>query len=378
MKCQFCNQELPDGAKYCSKCSKQIICKECGEKLVVDSTLCVFCGVEVAARYQMKGMNHIKYTESENGKSFEATFSDETAGNVVETYARFLPPVSKNARIMNVTNNDTFTEVEEVSNALPFKSEQGKPSNNGSSQIDQVFKIRGENEIYLHETGLKASSKVDYAGRLTLLYLLYQQQHGVDDVKRTEVNNLLERTGFTNDGSYRAWMSKNKSLYNINSGSYRLCRTGEEKAKEYLEDIFSDDKNDNWKLGNKAKTAPKSNNGSKKISSNPSSYTIVGSLDLSPSGKNSLKNFIVNYNLSSGAEYNVVFVYYLEKIIKERNIGVNHIYTCYKELGVKYPSNLRQSVIDTKQRKGWLDTSSTNDIKLTAVGENAVEHNLKK
>ena len=101
-------------------------------------------------------------------------------------------------------------------------------------------------------------------------------------------------------------------------------------------------------------------------------------MDLSPSGKNSLKNFIVNYNLSSGAEYNVVFVYYLEKIIKERNTGVNHIYTCYKELGVKYPSNLRQSVIDTKQRKGWLDTSSTNDIKLTAVGENAVEHNLKK
>lgn len=261
MKCQFCDQELPDGAKYCSKYSKQIICKECGKKLIADSTLCVFCGIELAGRSQVKGMNHIKYTESEHGKSFEATFSDETAGNVVETYVRFLPPVSKDTRVMNMnmTNNDTFTEVEEVSNALPFKSEQRKQSDNGSPQIDQVFKIRGENEIYLHETSLKASSKVDYAGRLTLLYLLYQQ------------------------------------LYNY------------------------------------GKSKPK---------------------------------------------INLLFVYYLANILAIDNITQDHIFTCYRQIGISIPNNLYQCLADTIHKKGWIENIS--NLSVTVQGINEVERNLKK
>jgi hypothetical protein len=382
MKCQFCDQELPDGAKYCSRCGKQIICKECGEKLMADSTLCVFCGVEVVARSQVKGMNHIKYTESEHEKSFEATFSDETAGNVVETYARFLPPVPQNTRVMNVTNN-TFTEVEEISNALPFVSEQKKQSDNGSSQIDQVFKIRGENEIYLHETSLKASSKVDYAGRLTFLYLLYQQLHGVEEVKRTEVNNFLERTGVTNDGSYRARMSKNKSLYNINNGSYRLCRTGEERAKEYLEDVFSDDKNDNWKLGDRGKTNSKLNNGitSNKINqkqpSNKKAAKIVTDLNLIPKDKSTLKDFMNGYNFGKSApKTNLLFVYYLTHILKTNNVTMDHIYTCYRHMGISIPNNLYQCLVDTISKKGWIENIS--NISVTTQGINEVEHNLKK
>lgn len=373
MKCQFCNQELPDGAKFCFKCNKQIICKECGKSTLENSFICVFCGAELSTRTQVGGMNHIKYTESESGKAFEASFSDETAGNVVETFVRFLPSFKKNPGVIDVTDEKSvFEDAEDVA-VLPPATEQKIHTN----QIDQVFKIRGENEIYLHDTSLKASSKVDYAGRLTLLYLFYQQQHGVEEVKRSEVNNFLERTGFNNDGSYRAWLSKNKALYNINNGSYRLCRTGEERAKEYLEDIFNNEKVDNWKLGDKGKTNAKSNNG-KRASVGSLSYSVIGSLDLNSTNKDSLKNFIAKYNASSGQEYNVLFVYYLEKIIKEKNIGVNHIYTCYKELKIKYPTNLKQSLFDTKKRKGWIDTANINDIKVLATGENAVEHTLKK
>jgi hypothetical protein len=246
-----------------------------------------------------------------------------------------------------------------------------------------VFKIRGENEIYLHETNLKASSKVDYAGRLTFLYLLYQQLHGVEEVKRTEVNNFLERTRFTNDGSYRAWMSKNKSLYNVNNGSYRLCRTGEERAKEYLEDVFSDDKNDNWKLGDRAKTNAKLNNGitnnkiNSKQASNKKVAKIVKDLDLLPKDRNTLKDFMGGYNYGKSApKINLLFVYYLTHILKINNITTDHIFTCYRHMTISIPNNLYQCLVDTISKKGWIENIS--DLSVTVQGINEVEHNLKK
>lgn len=380
MKCQFCNQELPDEAKFCFRCNKQIVCKECGKGLIPDSTMCVFCGAEIATRAQVNGMNHIKYTETESEKSFEASFSDATAGNVVETWAQFLPhnrfAIPQRKALLATTTTEDI-EVEEISTGLSKTMEKPHPDNVEAS-INRIFKIRGEDEIYLYETSLKANSKVDYAGRLTMLYLYYQQLRGVDEVRKIDVNAILEKTGFKNDGNYRGWMTKNKSLYNTNNGSYRLCRTGEERAKEYLNDVFSEDKRDVWKLGDNGKTTTKSNSINKKPQSNTTSYSIIGALNLAPSGKDSLKEFIAKHNASSGSDYNVLFTYYLEKILKEKNINPNHIYSCYKDLGIKYPSNLRQSLVDTKSRKGWIDTSNTNDIKLTAVGENAVEHDLKK
>ena len=42
------------------------------------------------------------------------------------------------------------------------------------------------------------------------------------------------------------------------------------------------------------------------------------------------------------------------------------------DLSVKFPSNIRQSLIDTKNKKGWIDTSSMTNICLTTVGENAI------
>lgn len=383
MKCQFCGQELPEGAKFCFKCNKQIVCQNCGGNLMPDATICVFCATEIASRSQTAGMNHIKYTETEKGKSFEASFSDATAGNVVETWAQFLPGnrfVSNQRKAIAIaapTPEDI--DAEEIPATHPSPTSTDVISGNDDSLIDRVFRIRGENDIYLHETSLKASSKVDYAGRLTILFLYYQQLQGIDEIKRTDVNHFLERTGFKNDGSYRSWMTKNKSLYNVNGGSYCLCRAGEERAKEYLADVFSDGKIDVWKLGDRAKTNGKSNGvGKKSQSKSTASYSLVGALNLNPSDKDSLKEFVTRYKPSGNYDYNIIFIYYLEKVLNVKAIDPNHIYSCYKGIGIKYPSNIRQSLFNTKQRRGWVDTSNLNDIKLTASGENAVEHDLKK
>jgi hypothetical protein len=108
-------------------------------------------------------------------------------------------------------------------------------------------------------------------------------------------------------------------------------------------------------------------------------YNIVKTLDLSiREHDQSLKDFFLEKSPKSALETNAVFVYYLQKLAGVRNITINHIYTCYKDVKVKVPGALRQSVIDTSFKKGWIDTKSLEDITISIQGENLVEHDLPK
>lgn len=262
----------------------------------------------------------------------------------------------------------------------PNKGQENIQTDNDKSRLAQIFRYRGE-KLYLHESRLKANSKSDYAGRLTILYLYYKYTNRETEVSRAETNDFLKGEGFDNDGNYRKWISSNKSLYNINDSNYCLCQEGIERAKEYLADVFDESKTDVWTKGSKTKTGAKT---TAKISSSKAtgrtaknhSYSLVTDIDFIPKGKDSLKDFIKKYTPSNSQTYNTLFVYYLRTILKLQNIGENHIYTCYKHIGVKFPNNLYQSLVDTARRKGWIDTSSIKDIKLTTSGENAVEHEL--
>ncbi len=109
------------------------------------------------------------------------------------------------------------------------------------------------------------------------------------------------------------------------------------------------------------------------------SLSLIKDLDLSEIGNDfSLLDFYAAKAPQTAMESNVVFVYYLQQIAMLKGIGVNHIYTCYKYVNIKYPNALKQSLADTSSRKNWLDTSSFEDIKLSTGGENFVEHDLPR
>lgn len=247
MKCPFCQQELPTEAKFCNKCEKQIICIECGKELIPASTLCVFCGTPINIQKNSNNtcINQFEYKEDINGKSFKASFTNETAGNVVETLAQILPSSAWSHRhktLPQYTNAEEITEDPTVP-VTSIKEQENLLSDNDSSHLSQVFKYRG-GKLYLHESRLKANSKSDYAGRLTILYLYYKYINGEAEVSRAETNDFLKGEGFNNDGNYRKWISNNKSLYNIDNNNYCLCQEGIERAKEYLSDIFDEAKVD--------------------------------------------------------------------------------------------------------------------------------------
>ncbi len=104
---------------------------------------------------------------------------------------------------------------------------------------------------------------------------------------------------------------------------------------------------------------------------------IIKDLVLTAEGdKPSLKEFYSEKNPKSNYERNVVFCYYLLKIKEVKPIGLNHVYTCYKDVNQRV-GDLDVSLSETS-RKGWLDTSNMNDIRLALRGENYVEHDLPK
>jgi len=108
--------------------------------------------------------------------------------------------------------------------------------------------------------------------------------------------------------------------------------------------------------------------------------SIVKDLDLSPKGDTeSLRDFYAHYLPKTNFEKNLIFVYWLQQIAGMSGITEDHVFTCYRSIpGIKAPVALYQSLIDTSNRRGWLNTTSTDDIKVTVPGMNYLEHDLPR
>lgn len=125
------------------------------------------------------------------------------------------------------------------------------------------------------------------------------------------------------------------------------------------------------------KETPNGENKSKPKRRSTTSYSLVPDLNLRPKDEKSLEEFFNEYSIANNFERNITILYYLRRVLKLEGIGINHIYTCYKKVGAKIP-NIYQSLADTKNRKGWIDTTNMDDLKVTIQGENYIEHEASK
>lgn len=396
MECIYCNFELPNNAKFCPKCTNQIICLDCNEFLYKDSSICISCGKTLRKSNATNSLavNNIEFTENENGKTFRASFTDTVAGNVVETFAQILPinNYSSSKKSLPNFNNSITDKLEEIQNAEVVESNNISSGNlarpttpNDSLDLEKIFKNKDGN-ISIYDTRIKAASRKDFIARITILFLYYKELHGVYEVARTEVNNILQSEKLY-DGSFRSWLSQSRTLIDNKQNYLELRPEGKELAVKYLSEFLDSSVPNNWDLKNSGKrnTVSKEDsneggtisNGKSKSSKKLLSYQYIQTLNLKPSNKQSLIDFSSEYDAKSNFEHNLIFVYYLEKILNEKNISVNHLYTCYKELGIKVP-NIYQSITDTKKHKGWIETKDTNDLKVPIAGENHLEHKMKR
>lgn len=107
--------------------------------------------------------------------------------------------------------------------------------------------------------------------------------------------------------------------------------------------------------------------------------TMIKDLDLAPKGKKSFKDFVAEKNPTTQHDRSVVSVYWLHEIAAISPITASHVFTCYRLVaGWKVPANLANALAVTANRKGFFDTSDTQDIKLMSHGINRVGQELPK
>lgn len=98
-------------------------------------------------------------------------------------------------------------------------------------------------------------------------------------------------------------------------------------------------------------------------------------LNLSPQGKESAVDFAASKAPSNAREKCVVAVYYLRDVIGLEKVTAQAVFTFFKSVQWPTPADLKNK-LQQAGSAGWLDTSSSEDIKLTSSGENLVEHSL--
>jgi hypothetical protein len=135
----------------------------------------------------------------------------------------------------------------------------------------------------------------------------------------------------------------------------------------------------------KAATKPKQKGTNNKVNTKAkknknAGVNVVNDLELAASGDiPSLKDFYAKFIIKTDIERNLLFIYYLEQVRKmSGGISVDVIFTCYRNLTIKIPADLKQSLRNASHTRSWIDTSDSTNIKTTTVGSNYVEHDLLK
>lgn len=107
-----------------------------------------------------------------------------------------------------------------------------------------------------------------------------------------------------------------------------------------------------------------------------SSLSIEKDLNLKPKGKKSFDEFVAEKQPKANHEKCTVAVYYLLHELSLKAVGATHVYTCFKHMQWRVPADLPNTLASTASSKGLLDTKKMDDIKVTTIGENLVEHDL--
>lgn len=104
--------------------------------------------------------------------------------------------------------------------------------------------------------------------------------------------------------------------------------------------------------------------------------SLVKDLNLRPSDKVSLREFVKAKAPQDQQSHVAVFVYYLKHMLALEKVGTNHVYTCFKHVEERVPEDLPQTLRNIASKKGWIDSGDKDDLRITVTGENFVEHDL--
>ena len=104
----------------------------------------------------------------------------------------------------------------------------------------------------------------------------------------------------------------------------------------------------------------------------------VPDVDFIPDDKQPLRQFFTDKSPSTDMEQVLVLCHYLQFTAEVDRYGAGHLLSAFRHVGKPIPVDLRSTLRNMKDKKGWLRFPSIDDLRLTTEGENAVEHDLPR
>lgn len=278
--CPFCNTSLPSRAIFCKSCTKQVRCKTCKDLLEPSSLVCVSCGTRVGegenssvAKKPTKpalisNMNTLEFDETRSGRSLRATLTDEAVRHLSDPFGMFVAGritdrTQKSRQPLPPVFREIITEHDQLPPPTASESDNKRAdretviSDQGHSidkdKLQRVFRYEG-GQLHLHDSRLKATSKLDAARRLTYLLLYAYELQGRRSIPRDDLNEALKKAALY-DGNSSSWIGSSPDP-SIEANEVSLRLPGQEQARKVLEEVLNSEILDTWALGTSKASRP--------------------------------------------------------------------------------------------------------------------------
>lgn len=271
--CPSCNEPLTDKGAHCPSCGVQAKCKVCGEFLNLGARFCVICGApigEIGLKLdggngkQNNGVFNIIEVDRDNRSSrFRARVSDHAIDSLSKPLSLYLAgqgglPTKRSEQhrgevvvdhqplLIGLATDEESGNVQSPGTDINRQSLISNPADLETQRLGEIFRDR-DGRLRLDEPQLKASGKLDYAQRLTYLFLYAHSKAGRESVVRSELNTLLEEN-HVYDTHAKNWIKHEPAL--VKEGENILLNSeGRRAARKYLEEAFDSARSELWLPG---------------------------------------------------------------------------------------------------------------------------------
>jgi hypothetical protein len=161
----------------------------------------------------------------------------------------------------------------------------------------------------------------------------------------------------------------------LNDEEFILTGDGKHQANEIVTRSHSTPVKQNKP---KAKTSVSKDSNNKKSKSSTTKFEVLKNLNLRPTDKVSLIDYINGFEVKSNGDKIIVIINYLQEILKVDKVTIDHIYTAFFVLKYRIPASFYQVILNTKGRSSLIDFDKVDNIKLSAQGLNRVRLDIVK
>ncbi len=373
--CQNCSNPLSLSGYFCGKCLTQFKCKACDFPLEKEHVGCINCGEpKMETNRTSPTTNTFRLHETPTERTIEATFSDavgkDFSGIIRDSYTTKLQ--DSPSKINHLPTNEEGTEGikdAEIIDDLEQNLKEEKLANNDSANHLTLKAIAMKNlpssELeWIVVYGFYASSFGKNTFTRQNIIERYEESNRLDDAKKSGLSMYIKR-------------AVQAEYLNPLANDYSILEKGILKAKE----IIGRTSSSSPKVKNTSKKKDEVEDSSKKTVKKSTtvgtSRKRLANIDFHPISKDSLVDYYKKFTTKTDYERNLIFTNYLTEILKIDAIGLDHLYTCYDEVGARIPENMAKSLGNTKSRTGWLESKNSN-ILVTTKGRNKLKFWDKK